>query len=98
VNVPLPAGSGDDDYLRAFEEVVEPAVRQFEPELLIVSAGFDAHAQDPLALMELTEPGFGELARRCQDLAPRLAAVLEGGYNLEILPRLVRAALDGFGA
>jgi acetoin utilization deacetylase AcuC-like enzyme len=98
VNVPLPAGSGDDAYLRAFEEVVEPAVRRFEPDLLLVSAGFDAHAEDPLAWMELTERGFQELARRCLDLAPRLAAVLEGGYNLSTLPSLVRAALDGFNA
>jgi acetoin utilization deacetylase AcuC-like enzyme len=96
VNVPLPAGAGDEGYLRAFEEVVEPAVRSFEPDLLIVSAGFDAHVDDPLALMEVTGPGFRELARRCTGLAPRVAAVLEGGYNLETLPGLVRAALDGF--
>ena len=89
VNVPLPAGSGNEEYVRAFEEIVEPAVRGFEPDLLIVSAGFDAHADDPLASMELTGLGFRELARRCRGLAPRLAAVLEGGYNLETLPGLV---------
>jgi acetoin utilization deacetylase AcuC-like enzyme len=98
VNVPLPAGSGDERYLTAFERVVEPAVRGFEPDLLLVSAGFDAHADDPLASMEVTESGFGELARRCRGLAPRVAAVLEGGYNLETLPGLVRAALDGFSS
>ena len=97
VNVPLRAGSGNDEYLRAFEEVVEPAVRGFEPDLLLVSAGFDAHVNDPLASMELTGRGFGELARRCRALAPRVAAVLEGGYNLETLPGLVHAALEGFG-
>ena len=97
VNVPLPAGSGNEEYVRAFEEIVEPAVRGFEPDLLIVSAGFDAHADDPLASMEVTGLGFRELARRCRGLAPRLAAVLEGGYNLETLPGLVHAALDGFG-
>jgi acetoin utilization deacetylase AcuC-like enzyme len=96
VNVPLPAGSGNEEYLRAFEEVVEPAVRGFEPDILLVSAGFDAHVDDPLASMELTEYGFRELARRCRTLAPRIAAVLEGGYNLETLPGLVHAALDGF--
>jgi acetoin utilization deacetylase AcuC-like enzyme len=96
VNIPLPAGSGNEEYLRAFEEIVEPAVRGFEPDLLLVSAGFDAHADDPLASMELTGIGFRELARRCRGLAPRLAAVLEGGYNLETLPGLVHAALDGF--
>ena len=97
VNLPLPAGSGNEDYVRAFDEIVEPAVRGFEPNLLIVSAGFDAHVADPLAMMEVTDAGFRELARRCAGLAPRVAAVLEGGYNLETLPGLVHAALDGFG-
>ena len=97
VNVPLEAGSGNEEYLRAFEELVEPAVRGFEPDLLLVSCGFDAHAGDPLASMEMTGHGFRELARRSRGLAPRIAAVLEGGYNLETLPRLVAAALVGFG-
>lgn len=96
VNVPLRPGSGNEEYLRAFEEIVEPAVRSFEPGLLLVSCGFDAHADDPLASMEVTGHGFRELARRCRGLAPRLAAVLEGGYNLDTLPGLVHAALDGF--
>jgi acetoin utilization deacetylase AcuC-like enzyme len=97
VNIPLPAGSGNEDYLRAFDEVLDPAVRSFEPDLLVVSAGFDAHVDDPLAMMEVTGAGFRELARRCTGLAPRVAAVLEGGYNLETLPGLLRAALAGFG-
>ena len=67
VNVPLPAGSGDEDYLRAFDERVAPAVRAFEPELLLVSAGFDAHVDDPLAGMRVTAGGFRELARRSAD-------------------------------
>jgi len=96
VNVPLPAGSGDAEYERAFAEVVEPAVRAFEPELVIVAAGFDAHKDDPLAEMTVSADGFREMARRCAKLAPRVAAVLEGGYNLETLPTLVSAALDGF--
>jgi len=95
VNVPLSAGSGDDAYLAAFREVVEPAVRSFDPELILVSAGFDAHSDDPLAGMEVSEDGFRELARRSAALAPRCAAVLEGGYNLSTLPRLVAAALEG---
>jgi acetoin utilization deacetylase AcuC-like enzyme len=98
VNVPLRAGSGNEEYLLAFEEVVEPAVRGFEPDLLLVSAGFDAHADDPLASMEVTGQGFRELARRCRGLAPRVAAVLEGGYNLETLPGLVHAGLSGFSS
>jgi acetoin utilization deacetylase AcuC-like enzyme len=96
LNVPLPAGSGDGDYLSAFETIVEPAVRGFDPELVLVSAGFDAHAEDPLAQMEVSEDGFVELAARCAALGPRVAAVLEGGYNLETLPRLVAAAQRGF--
>ncbi|MFN0155588.1 MAG: histone deacetylase [Gaiella sp.] len=97
LNIPLPAGSGDDVYVDAFEQQVEPAVTSFAPDLLIVSAGFDAHTDDPLASMELSAAGFYELARRCSVLAPRVAAVLEGGYNLETLPELVAAALGGFG-
>ena len=96
LNVPLGAGCGDEDYERAFDEVVEPAVRAFEPDLVLVSAGFDAHTEDPLAGMNVTEGGFRELARRSAALAPRSAAVLEGGYNLSTLPRLVAAALEGF--
>jgi acetoin utilization deacetylase AcuC-like enzyme len=98
VNVPLPEGSGDREYGRAFTEVVEPAVRTFEPEVLLVSAGFDAHEADPLAGMELSVNGYRELARRCAALAPRLAVMLEGGYNLETLPTLVEAALEGFSS
>jgi acetoin utilization deacetylase AcuC-like enzyme len=98
LNVPLPAGSGDDDYLAAFAERVERAVERFDPELLLVSAGFDAHVDDPLADMRVTADGFRELARRCAALAPCVAAVLEGGYNLRTLPALVEAALDGFEA
>jgi acetoin utilization deacetylase AcuC-like enzyme len=96
VNLPLPAGSGDDDYLRAFDERAVPAMRAFEPELLLVSAGFDAHVDDPLAGMRVTAAGFRELARRSARLAPRVAAVLEGGYDPRTLPTLVGAALEGF--
>jgi acetoin utilization deacetylase AcuC-like enzyme len=97
LNVPLPAGSGDAEYVHAFRETVEPAVRAYEPDVVLVSAGFDAHADDPLGEMELSIDGFRELAHRSASLGPRTAAVLEGGYNLELLPALVEAALDGFG-
>jgi acetoin utilization deacetylase AcuC-like enzyme len=96
LNLPLPAGSGDADYRAAFESAVEPAVRTFAPDLLLVSAGFDAHVEDPLASMAVTAAGFRELAARCAALAPRLAAILEGGYNLATLPVLVAAAHEGF--
>jgi len=98
VNVPLPAGSDDHVYRTAFETVVEPTVQAFAPDLLIVSAGFDAHVDDPLAGMLVTADGFRDMAARCAQLAPRIAAVLEGGYNLETLPVLVEAALDGFAS
>jgi acetoin utilization deacetylase AcuC-like enzyme len=96
VNVPLEAGSGDSAYGHAFIEVVEPTVQAFEPDLVLVAVGLDAHRDDPLAEMEVTADGFREMARRCAALGPRVAAVLEGGYNLETLPGLVEAVLEGF--
>ena len=100
VNVPLPPGSDDDDYLRAFGETVAPAVERFGPDLVLVSAGFDAHENERLfgTAMGVTENGFRELARRSAALGPWVAAVLEGGYNLRTLPDLVSAALEGFSA
>jgi len=96
VNVPLDRGAGDEEVLAGFAAQIEPAVRRFEPELLLVSAGFDAHVADPISDTTVSEGGFHELARRCAALAPRVAAVLEGGYNLATLPGLVEAAVAGF--
>lgn len=96
VNVPLSALAGDAEYERAFAEVVEPAVRSFAPDLLLVSAGFDAHEADPLANIRLSYGAFTWMAERAAGLAPRVGALLEGGYNLDTLPRLVEAALVGF--
>jgi acetoin utilization deacetylase AcuC-like enzyme len=96
VNVPLDAGSGDDEYVDAFERLVEPAIRSFEPDLLIVSAGFDAGAGDLIGGMRVTEVGFAEMARRAKALSQRVALVLEGGYTLETLPRFVRAVAEVF--
>jgi histone deacetylase 6 len=70
-------------------------LRAFEPDLLIVSAGFDAAGGDPVGGMELTSAGFRELGARAGVLAPRVALVLEGGYAVEALPGLVRAAAEG---
>ncbi len=97
LNLPLPAGSGDDEYRAAFAEV-EQIVQSFRPDLLLVSAGFDAHVEDPLAQMLVSDNGFRELSLRCAALAPRVAAVLEGGYNLATLPRLVAVAQEGFAS
>jgi acetoin utilization deacetylase AcuC-like enzyme len=95
VNLPLSAGAGDAEYVAVMEDTVEPAIRSFEPDLLIVSAGFDAAAGDPLGGMLVTAEGFRELARRAGRLCDRVACVLEGGYNVETLPELVRATVDG---
>jgi acetoin utilization deacetylase AcuC-like enzyme len=95
LNLPLPAGTGDDAYVDAFG-LAEQAVGSFEPELLLVSAGFDAHVDDPLAGLRLSTGLFEELARRSARLAPRVGAVLEGGYNLATLADLVESALAGF--
>ncbi|HET6830749.1 MAG TPA: class II histone deacetylase [Solirubrobacterales bacterium] len=91
VNVPLPAGTGDEGYAYAFERMVEPAVRAFGPDLLLVSAGQDPAASDPLGRMSVTAEGFRELSGRAMALADevcegRLAVALEGGYSLEQLP------------
>jgi len=88
VNVGLPAGSGDDEYLAAFDEVFVPLLGELAPELLIVSAGFDAYRADPLASMRVTREGFGAMADRLRAVADRLSGgrivcVLEGGYDLD---------------
>jgi acetoin utilization deacetylase AcuC-like enzyme len=98
VNVQLHRGAGDEEVLAGMAGDVEPVVRGFEPDLVLVSAGFDAHLEDPLSDTAITLECFHELTRRCASLAPRVAAVLEGGYNLATLPRLVEAALAGFEA
>ena len=95
VNVPLHAGAGDDEFVEAMERIIEPRIQAFAPDLLLVSAGYDAAAGDPLGGMGLTEAGYRELASRARELAPRIALVLEGGYNVDTLPALVRATLSG---
>ncbi len=98
LNLPLAAAIGDAGYLAVFEERVVPAVRAFAPDLVLVSAGFDAHVEDPLGGLGLSDATFRELGVRCARLGPRVAAVLEGGYNLTTLPRLVATAAEGFSA
>ena len=88
INVGLPAGSGDDEYLTAFDEVFVPALLRFAPDLVIVSAGFDAYRADPLASMRVSRAGFAAMADRLRAVADRVAggrivAALEGGYDLE---------------
>ncbi len=95
LNVPLPAGAGDDAYAEAMERRAVPAIAAFEPELLLVSAGYDAAAGDPLGGMLVTDDGFRELARLARGLAPRIACVLEGGYDVNGLAGSVRATIEG---
>jgi len=102
LNVPLPAGCGDDEYLAAFETIIAPVAAQFEPAFVLVSAGFDAHHRDPLAGMNVTEAGFRAMARvlmrvACDHAQGRLAAVLEGGYDMQALRAAVPAVLDELG-
>jgi acetoin utilization deacetylase AcuC-like enzyme len=93
LNVPLPAGTGDDAMLEALDGLVLPPLEAFDPDLLLVSAGFDAAATDPIGGLELTEAGFGELTTRAVAVAERVAFVLEGGYDVAALPGLVGSVL-----
>jgi len=94
LNVPFPPGCGDAEYLSVYDTVVEPEFEAYDPDLLLVSAGFDAHEQDPISRMLVSTGGYGVLTRRLADLAARidapLAFVLEGGYGLETLSAGVR--------
>jgi acetoin utilization deacetylase AcuC-like enzyme len=99
VNLPLPEGAGDAEILDAFERVVEPVVRHFAPDFLLVSAGFDGHVRDPLAGLRISDDGYRAIARRTVALAReccrgRLVAALEGGYDLEALANGVAALLE----
>jgi acetoin utilization deacetylase AcuC-like enzyme len=99
VNIPLPGGCGDADYVTAFQRVLVPVVRRFQPEIVLVSCGFDAHADDPLAEMELTGAGYEALTRIVRALADelcegRLVFVLEGGYSPSGLEAGTAAVLD----
>ena len=90
LNLPFPPRSGDEEYLEAIKVKAMPRLRQFAPQLVMISAGFDAHYQDPLAQINLTRGAYREMARLLLDLAQetaggRLITVLEGGYNLEVL-------------
>ncbi|MFQ5916264.1 MAG: histone deacetylase [Candidatus Binatia bacterium] len=99
VNIPLPAGCGDEEYLRVFNEIVIPISDKYKPEWVLVSAGFDPHRQDPLGGMRVTEKGFGVMASLLLDLAQKhssgkIAFLLEGGYDLEALRNSVAVVLE----
>ena len=95
MNFPLPPGSTGDVYLHAFDDVIAPAVERFDPTWLLISAGFDAHRNDPLAELSLTAGDFAVLTARALGLVPRgrCVAMLEGGYDLEALSSCAAAVL-----
>lgn len=94
LNVPMRSFSGDDEYLQVLEETFIPAWREFKPEIVLVSAGYDAHRDDPLARINITETTYKAYVEAlCQIAAEfcsgKLVTFLEGGYNLEVIPSLV---------
>jgi acetoin utilization deacetylase AcuC-like enzyme len=96
LNVPLPAGCGDADYRKAFEERLKPAAAAFKPDFVLISAGFDAANGDLLGGMKVTPEGYTELTRIVKGIAEescngRLVSMLEGGYNTEALAASVEA-------
>ena len=99
LNVPMPPGSGDDEYTRVFTDILIPALRDFSPEFLLISAGFDAHYLDPLAGTEITADGFATLTDLVLAFAEevtsgRVVSALEGGYSLEGVSESVVAHVD----
>ena len=100
VNLPLPGAMGDRDYASVYRQIVAPIGRAFDPELVLVSAGFDAHRGDPLAGMDMTAAGYAELMDVCVEIAAgaaqgRIVAALEGGYGLPALAQSAAAVVRG---
>ena len=99
VNFPMAAGWSDEEYLRAFNEVLVPVARRFQPQLILVSAGFDAHWADHLAMMRVSVKAFAQMAMILKNLAAelcqgRLIFTLEGGYNLRVVSSSIKAIFD----
>ncbi|MBA7524006.1 Histone deacetylase-like amidohydrolase [subsurface metagenome] len=99
INIPLPAGSGDAEYLEVFEQIIIPAAIRFKPQLILVSAGYDAHWADELALMQVSVTGFAQMVKIIKRLGDelcdgRLVFTLEGGYNLTALAASIKATFD----
>jgi len=94
INVPFPAGCGDPEYLSAFDRILMPIAARFEPDLVLVSSGFDAAEGDPLGAMRLSSAGYAAMASRLKRLAGgRVALALEGGYDLEAISAAASACL-----
>jgi acetoin utilization deacetylase AcuC-like enzyme len=96
VNAPLSAGDGGDAFREAFETVILPRLRDFKPDILVISAGFDAHTRDPLANLNLVEADYSWITKKLMEIADdsaqgRIVSLLEGGYDLQGLSRSVAA-------
>jgi acetoin utilization deacetylase AcuC-like enzyme len=102
VNLPVPSGSGDGVWCSLVEHVVAPLARAYEPQLILISAGYDAHIEDPLGSCTVSEEGFaamaGSMARVAGEIGAPLGGLLEGGYAVEATARSVLATLGVLGA
>ena len=100
INLPVPAGAGEEEFLGLVQHVVSPAAREFRPDLILISAGFDAHRKDPLADCVLETSSFAQMAAEVGALADALGvpvgAVLEGGYDTGALAESVAATMEVF--
>jgi acetoin utilization deacetylase AcuC-like enzyme len=99
INVPLPPGCGDMEFKQVFEQIIAPAVKQFKPQIILISAGYDSHWADSISQMQVSVSGFIEMATVIKGLAAelcnnRLVYVLEGGYNLTALAASVGATFE----
>ena len=98
LNLPLPAGSGENEFCGLVEHVVLPAARQFDPDLVLVSAGYDAHRDDPIGGCALETSSYAELTRLILALGKPVGYVLEGGYDLDALAASVAASMEALAA
>ena len=98
VNLPVSAGADDELFRSLVDHVAVPLATAYDPQLVLISAGYDAHRDDPLATCDVTEDGFAEMTRSmrrcCEGLGAPLGAVLEGGYALDALARSVAATME----
>lgn len=99
LNIPMDAGSGDSEYIKAFQKIIVPKIASFKPEFILISAGFDGHRDDPLSSINLTEQGYQEMTEILKDMAnlyskDHIVSVLEGGYNLLSLANSVNSHLE----
>lgn len=98
MNFPFPLGTSDEPYEKAFDEVINPTVREYRPQFILVSAGFDGHFSDPVADLALTVKGYAKTFKRIMGYSRlcegRLAVLLEGGYNLGIIGKLALGAVS----